>query len=246
MIRCLVCGFNNQQSAKKCEKCHNYLSDNSLTGVHKKDSLLQSNNETKLDVSRSEKIDKTIIDISATGDVHLRKTLNDKDFEMTHNDSENTKCNKCGYPLRPKEIVCPNCGTEQNETFKSKESGKVDEGINALKHPNLAKTSSIDSFEFIQKDVPRFKLSIFKGKKSTVFEGLSVVLNRNNTDTNNANISKEAHAIVENKDNKWVLKDVSSNGATFVQVTKPTEIKDQDLIIIGNIIYRFELLNNDE
>lgn len=247
MIRCLICGFNNLPTARKCEKCHSSLNDNSATGVHRNDSLMPVNNETKLDVSDNDGIEKTIVDISATGDVQLRKTLSDNsNYDLNSGETDNSKCSKCSYPLRPNEVVCPNCGTEQKKGAENKARDNSDDSTLVMNKLNLAKTASIDTIDFAQTKTPKFKLSIFKGKKSTVFEGLSVVLNRTNTDLNNSNISKEAHAVVEFKDNKWILKDVSSNGATFVQVTQPTEVKDKDLIIIGNVIYRFEVLKGDE
>lgn len=187
------------------------------------------------------------MDINETDDAKLRKTISDQDFdaraELNHKTDNVNKC-KCGYPLRPGESVCPNCGYDNRLAAKSEPVPKQEISV-ADKKVNLAKTSSIDTIDFAQSNKPKFKLTVFKGKKSTVFEGLSVVLNRTNTDLDNPNISKDEHALIEFKDNKWVLKDVSSNGATFVQVTQPTEVKDKDLIIIGNVIYRFEVLKDD-
>lgn len=247
MTKCLICGYVNQQNARTCVKCNNPLQQFVPPVVEQEPNLYDNNvhNETQLDVRNSEVNRETILD-SGDKNAKLRTTAKDnrsnRETGIREEVTNNAQKCKCGYPLRPGEVICPNCGTNNSNLLNVHREQQVE--IPVVKQPNLAKTSSIESMNFGLKP-NRFKLSLLKGKKSLLFEG-NTSLNRQNLDQNNQSISKDDHAIIDFKDNKWILRDVSSNGATFIQVTQPAEIKDKDLIMIGNVIYRFEIVKDDE
>lgn len=77
------------------------------------------------------------------------------------------------------------------------------------------------------------------GKKLNLVAGLNV-LNRKTLDPGNASISGSQHATLEHSGGQWLIADVSSNKATFIQVKSETLLSDQVKLIIGNIVFRFE------
>ncbi|OWY26248.1 hypothetical protein C7N43_38795 [Sphingobacteriales bacterium UPWRP_1] len=246
MQKCLICGYVNQANTRFCIKCNNPLQQQQIYPTPDAEELGQHGNnalnETQLDVRNADVNRETVLD---SGDNNMvRTTMKDSRSNRETGNQEDLsgktrKC-KCGYPLRPGEVICPNCGTNNSEPYVVQQ--KIEEV--PVKQPNLAKTSSIESMNFGLKQ-PKFRLSLLKGKKALVFEG-NTMLNRETLDSNNQSISKGEHAVIEFKDNKWLLRDTSSNGATFVQVTQLAELKDKDLIMIGNVIYRFEVLKEDD
>jgi uncharacterized Zn finger protein (UPF0148 family) len=255
-IKCPICSAENTANVRNCIRCHNPLppqaeADTIINGnaglKHQKtmpdvsdSSYNLTHRENEADINKSEIIHReTRLDLNTEV---LRKTQSDDDYrENLKNEQMNTDsraCKKCNYPLRSGEFICPNCNADNAEqvVMANKETQKS----------NLDRTRSIETIlDLSQSKEHQFKLSLLKGGKSLVFEGEKNILNRANLDHKNPSISKEAHATISFKDNKWVLEDMSSNGATFIQLTQPTELKNGSLIIIGNVIYRFEVIDEN-
>lgn len=85
-----------------------------------------------------------------------------------------------------------------------------------------------------------FALTDEKSGKRMVFNDLHVIINRSNLDTSNNSISGSRHAGFDYEDGCWYLKDLSSTGATFIQVNDEYQLESGMKLIIGNKIYRFE------
>ena len=65
-------------------------------------------------------------------------------------------------------------------------------------------------------------------------------LNRENTDSLNQTITSHIQAIVKKEGDKWMITDHSVLHTTFVQASRPIELKNGDLILLGDQIFRFE------
>ena len=73
------------------------------------------------------------------------------------------------------------------------------------------------------------------------FEGNSVILNRDNTDSKNKTITSQEQAVVTFENGKWCIEDKSEFKTTFVQASRKIELSSGDLILLGNQLYRFDL-----
>ncbi len=97
-----------------------------------------------------------------------------------------------------------------------------------------------------EEETPKFNMTLVPrhteatGKKEE-FEGEKVTLNRNNLDRENYTISSQEHAVIERLDGKWYLNNKSSLKTTYVQVNAPTELKDGDVILLGDRMFIFRL-----
>ena len=93
-------------------------------------------------------------------------------------------------------------------------------------------------------ETPKFKLTSVPRHtettgQTTEFEGESVALKRGNLDKENYTISSQEHATVENIDNRWFISNKSSLKTTYIQVNSMTEIKDGDVVLIGDRMFIF-------
>lgn len=70
----------------------------------------------------------------------------------------------------------------------------------------------------------------------------SVVLNRDNLDSTNQSITSKAQAELSFENGKWFLINRSEQQTTFIQVSEKTEIKDGDILLMGDrkLIFKTE------
>lgn len=93
-------------------------------------------------------------------------------------------------------------------------------------------------------ETPKFKLTSIPRHTETSgqtneYEGDSVALKRSNLDKENYTISSQEHATIDNIDNKWYISNKSSLKTTYIQVNSLTEIKDGDVVLIGDRMFIF-------
>ena len=72
------------------------------------------------------------------------------------------------------------------------------------------------------------------------YSGNIVSLNRSNTDPENSTITSQVQAVMTNIDGKWFVEDKSELKTTFVRAARMFELKNGDLILLGNQLYRFD------
>ena len=75
---------------------------------------------------------------------------------------------------------------------------------------------------------------------SVQFDNDEIELNRDNTDPSNHTITSQVQAIVKKEGNKWMISDQSALHSTFVQASRPIELQNGDLILLGDQVFRFE------
>lgn len=66
-----------------------------------------------------------------------------------------------------------------------------------------------------------------------------IVLGREELDPQNSSISGNGHIRLRESQGKWYVKDMSSNGATFIQASVYQTLFEGMRIILGNRIFRF-------
>jgi hypothetical protein len=88
--------------------------------------------------------------------------------------------------------------------------------------------------------VPHFSLVDTNTERTIGFRGASVQLTRELLDPGDKTLSSSAHASVEFAGNQWFIRNLSSNGATFVQITRDYPLEHGDHILFGSAVFRFE------
>ncbi len=84
----------------------------------------------------------------------------------------------------------------------------------------------------------RFRLRDPKGETHD-FEGPEVIIRRERVSPGNTSISRHGHARLCWRDDRWLITDLSSNGATFVQARRAMPLADGCALILGDKLYSF-------
>ncbi len=224
MKRCSNCGYMNLQTESVCKNCN--------TSLDKAHSFHFPPAETQMVDPKGTKAEPLPMESEEAPEKRPRRT--EVVSQSSHNSSSKSKdsgssiksCPECDYPVMSRSTSCPNCGHKFI-------SGKVTPPKKTLKLTNI---ESIDEAG----QTKGFSLVSVKNKTRNPFRGNHITINRRNLDQNNLSISSQEHVNIYHKDGKWYAKDLSSNGATFIQLKGTVELKDGDMIILGNKMYRFE------
>lgn len=168
------------------------------------------------------------------------------------------QCPKCGYPLRPDAIKCPNCRSLVGAPAPASAT-PAPEAPEAPK-PSMQRQATVGVFDavgkvdanitgtinpLVQRIVPEFALTLQPrdGEKINTtpleFEGDSVSLNRNNVEPANNSITSKEQAVIYYEDGKWYIEDRSAFKTTFVQAGHKTELHNGDTILMGSRMMTF-------
>ncbi|MDR0796496.1 MAG: zinc ribbon domain-containing protein [Tannerella sp.] len=71
------------------------------------------------------------------------------------------------------------------------------------------------------------------------FSGNVIQLNRSNTEPSNQTITSKTQAELSFEDDKWYIQDKSALKTTYVYVGSKVEIKQDDIIVMGNRSFKF-------
>lgn len=269
MSRCPECGFMNTDDATTCNKCGSSLSASGSAGESQapqgnapsegaKTVMGSASNNPSWDqpnqgggnAGGAPAGSKTVVGGSSNmpawdGPSKAAPPSGGGDSASAPNTGNAIKCPSCGfYPLRSEpsaDSPCPNCGNtgEAKAAQAEKPAAGGDDKLGAAPK-GAAKTMMLSDLSPDEEETPAFSLVDEKSQKSHDFEGEHVTLNREVLDKDNMSISGSEHVQMKYKDGKWYLKDVSSNGATFIQVSGDVELLNNTKILLGNKIYTFK------
>jgi|GEM_PF-4572252 len=246
MKRCSECGFTrNKDNATHCEMCGailkkpgghniNINSTNSPSkNLHTKNqSPLNPKKTVKGEPSNAQAWDMSKSDINSTStNKNTPQSNNFKSFSPSMNNPTSLMCPNCNYALRTPVTLapCPNCNYYQPNQDGNQQTpmSKKTMGFGQLSGiGNSGDTSS------------SYKLVDASNNQKILNSGQD--LNRDNLSPGDMSISGGSHAIIRNNNGSWTIENRSGNGFTFVQVQGTMQIKNGDLIVIGNKIYKFE------
>lgn len=178
-------------------------------------------------------------------------------------------CPKCGYPTRSNTPKCPHCGFEMaRKTPSSSTVGDVNdypatsplrntvEGPSA-KHDRPATRmvndgenrgkfgGTVNPFMMEYHQEPHCSLEPIqrtgerKKPEEVELEGTTIKLNRDNTDRGNLTITSRCQAELTCNDGTWSIVNRSDYPSTFVLASENTPVKDGDIILLGNRMFRF-------
>lgn len=252
MLRCNECGYSNAADQTSCAKCGSKLdAASSAAGAAGK----AANDAAKTVAGGASSTPP--IDTTPQGG---HKTVMGQASNMPAWDQpaaaanrggttdSTIKCPSCGfYPLRAAVSAsdpCPNCGSKGSATSApSNESAPASpspKGSGLADGKGAAKTMMLSDLTPEEEEKPGFALVEERSQEQLVFDGEETTLKRDLLDAENMSISGTAHASIKLTDGKWTIEDLSSNGATFIQVKGEVELNDGDKILIGNKIYTFK------
>ena len=168
---------------------------------------------------------------------HGKKTLVRNKPGETFNESgagNELICPQCQYHLRTEPSVsspCPNCGFVGDGNVHVTQSDRKTVVVSNL---DLNSDPEMSEFHF---DL----VSESSGSKIRIeSEDPELTLNRDHLEPGNNTISANQHVLIKFHEGRVFLSDVSSNGATYIQVSEQSGLLPDTKIVIGNQIYTFK------
>ncbi len=166
-----------------------------------------------------------------------RQTVKGKPAEAPAWDRPSLTCPRCSYPLISPIAAttpCPNCGNTGVEDVPAQKTKRVDQMVEHQAAIPVVDLPHSTKCRLIEEPHGRIKKEI-GGKASGITE---IVLNRKHIDPTNPSISSEKHLQLKNQDGKWYVQDVSSNGATLMQVVEKQALSPNTRLAFGNKFFR--------
>lgn len=216
-MRCQFCGWENPETKSTCEKCNQ--------------PLVQTGSSIKSDdVSASDVNQVSDMPTQQYEQFNPKATVRETGADLS---KPSGSCPACGYTLDG-EDVCPCCGASVAGNVA--DVGEMDFKKTVRPNHNL---------RFNPEQPQGFTLVKLSDSEeaidSTKFDSDEVSLNRDNTDPANQTITSQNQAIVKKEGSKWVITDQSALHSTYVQASRPIELQDGDLILLGDQLFRFEV-----
>lgn len=217
-MRCLECGYQNDESVSTCTKCGTLLMPSSKIKTSEAPAKKPLTETPEIKVSGNPTVIGKPVDMSAWDepDTKSPKTVKNQGY---------FSCDSCNYyPLKEEvsaQYACPNCGnTGEAAKSENKQAGTMKLGDFQLGEAQISVTLSEEG-----------------GETRLQMEGEELKLNRENLDPKNKSISAKKHARILMDKGEVFLEDESSNQATFVQVSGKVKLENGMRIILGNKMY---------
>lgn len=161
------------------------------------------------------------------------------------------RCPNCGWDNAEQNTRCERCDTPLGNENPSKLRSTVRDPIivdqpaapkkpaNEPHKPGTINMWGGPQFETPKKGIGRLTPMPSSPNDRSLSGGLELKddyneLNRNNLDTDNNTISQRLQAVITHKDGKWYIKDQSSYKTTFILAAEEVQLKDGDIILMGN------------
>ncbi|MBQ8938913.1 MAG: zinc ribbon domain-containing protein [Paludibacteraceae bacterium] len=209
-MRCNNCGWENPDNLTRCEKCNSPLSSGASNRPAHQQPVQQNFSKTVNEAM--------VFPDSPVGGANV--------------------CPRCGYPMRPGMMVCPNChyGATEAEAparpnptpARSADKRENTTPAQGTVNPWVQVTSSNKcTLEPVAQDgVDNPAILHLKGDAHE--------LNRANLDPENQTITSKVQACLTYEHGQWFIEDRSAQHTTFIHVDKKTALKDGDIILMGN------------
>jgi Double zinc ribbon len=253
-MRCNNCGWNNADDAETCVKCNNPLME----------TVRAARGSQKETVRSERPVGDFPLEREALGGGQDRQAIfggveqPGREGGLVECPYCNYPANRlvedcpsCGRPMKAAEVG----QTEVGQTLKSEGRQRSDEGGEAARSGEAANTGeigertrpmraeTIDPFrnrQIVRTTQPEMVLEKV-GRPDETSElikfkaaGDQVTVNRANLDEGNFTITGRVQATFTFRDNKWWLQDGSELKTTFIQVKEPRELKDGDIVLMGD------------
>jgi len=236
MIRCNNCGWSNDASTIRCEKCNAPLKG-SIIGQPNQQA--QNTNPDPVYMPATE------MGKEASGGFWDQHNVAACPHCGYPNSNEATHCIKCKKPIKGN---IPDMPKQPDEPIKPKiqnieKAGKniriiEGEGMSA----NQPLTGTIDPYR--QKKQIKFFLEPVlneENKEGVIIEchGTTLNLNRESLDPGNNSITSKTQAVITNQNGAFYIQDKSQMQTTFIQANKPFKLENGDIVLMGDRKFRF-------
>lgn len=229
-MRCQFCGWDNPDGKVVCEKCNKPL---------------VISNELAMPAAGGKEEPSTVkVPVKHGGGDRptdrqpggpagaLKKTVREQDVLGSTVVQMPTTCPQCGFPMEGG--ACPSCGYAGGEVEKAPAPAG-----NQLKKTVRPERKAHKAAGFTL--TPISETNGLPEGDTIAFSGNEVVLNRDNTDPNNATITSAEQAAVTCENGTWQIEDRSEFSTTFVQAARRIRLESGDLLLLGNQLYRFDV-----
>ena len=239
-MRCKNCGWPNKPDVTNCVKCGEPLIDDGPAPMHGTTPI------GNVDMPEPSNLKKTVIEAGNYGFTPQPENNTGATVILDAPDGGNT-CPKCGYPLRADAVKCPNCNSSVvAPTVPIEKPVHQEPPVNH--HQAKQRHTTINPYLMDMDPTPMCSLKPIKkmNERKEVptqeYDGKEIILERGNTDPENGSITSKEQARLTNVDGVWYLEDLSEQKTTFLQLGRKTEIKDGDIILMGNRMFEFHTL----
>lgn len=159
------------------------------------------------------------------------------------NESRKT-CPKCGYPNQSIADACVRCHTSLADKKEAKTKAVPAEPL--VKASEKKASMNLTVNPWAEPPVVPDKYSLTPLKSDFTEGGDSIPLKegknnlkRDNLDPGNMTITSASQAVIRCEGGKWTIEDTSTMKTTFVHVSGQSELKDGDIILLGNKLFKF-------
>lgn len=216
-MRCNNCGHMNS-SGSRCEKCNAPL----------KGSMVGNENHPNIDVPEQQ-------------ESNLGKTIAGKDASALPWDCPNCgypviagskSCSKCGFDFATNSVVSPNPKVEPMAEQKPEQKAVTEEPSMRSRGKQFAGT--VDPYQkgcFLKPIATNFESEM---------EAIKIKASSNETEIGREMLGADNSTISSHQANllfhngKWLIKDCSTNGSTFVHASDYLELQEGDIIMMGD------------
>ena len=139
----------------------------------------------------------------------------------------------------------PDQGSSPKKTERFVSPGYQDGGVNK-KTVNIHQIQQTPPKETQPVVIPRCSLKPLAREGETTalpakrdYENAKVILSRQNTDPENYSITSQQQAVLTFENGKWYIEDKSNYKTTYIRVTKKTELKNGDIVAMGDREFEF-------
>jgi uncharacterized Zn finger protein (UPF0148 family) len=229
-MRCNNCGWDNSINQSHCEKCKVPLQGASVSARPPEPA------EVNAPICGTIK--------GAAADQPYLDTPADNMQGAVTEDAKIRYCTYpgCGYPLLPGSTVCPKCNTPVEPNPRSQAGPPPNSAVPGKKGSSA--TGTINPYIQAKADYISLQPLVRDGEKSLTvleFSGKEITLNRENLESGNLSITGKVQAELKVENGKWFLQDKSAMHTTFLLVSQPTEIRNGDIILMGDRLFKVEL-----
>jgi len=154
-------------------------------------------------------------------------------------------CPFCGYPNLADSVKCISCKKTLKNIFTDDEHLEnrrpgYDDHLKTTP-PGRLKTET----PWSKRKELKFSLKQLTAenqiKQTLDYDGEKVILNRANTIPTNSTITSNQQAVITSIEGKWYITDLSGLQTTFIRPSTPVELKNGDIILLGDSRFEFDL-----
>ncbi len=233
--RCNKCGFQNPVNAKECMECHSPLS----FGKNFAETEPLKEEKPSIDKPAAKK---TQMGKGVSGGYIDNPEKVPPPRKPVQNIKDEIICPHCNYPNAADAEICINCKKEISEIEQEPTHNEI--------IPQGKKSYSCSLKPILkqgEKKLPALKFSAKPvGQKTrnpwtdAEEEPTDIILKRENTEPGNMNISGKSQAMLKNENGRWLIVDTSEFKTTYVQISKPHDLKKGDIILLGDRLFEFD------